>query len=301
MSNSKITALTSYTNPDATQDVLPIVDVGNGMTKKITRDSLLGITSAPTGISDSQTLSNKTLTNPTINAATLSGTIAGTYTLGGTPTFPATVVTTTASQTLTNKVLTSPVVNTATIANPTLTVDSIAEYTGANGVTIDGLSIKDSALNTANSVPNSAHNNTGAWGSSWAWTSWTPTWTNVTIGNAVVTAKYIQIGKKMTCRLNVVLGGTSSTAGDIVFTLPATSVALPGTGAVHALGTARMFDTSAGVVYPADIGWLTTTTACIRFYNAAGTYAVQGLNTGAAPTTWATSDEWTATFMYEVA
>jgi hypothetical protein len=152
MSNSKITALTSYTNPDATQDVLPIVDVGNGMTKKITRDSLLGITSAPTGISDSQTLSNKTLTNPTINAATLSGTIAGTYTIGGTPTFPATVVTTTASQTLTNKVLTSPVVNTATIANPTLTVDSIAEYTGANGVTIDGLSIKDSALNTANSV-----------------------------------------------------------------------------------------------------------------------------------------------------
>lgn len=63
-----------------------------------------------------------------------------------------TVVGTTDVQVLTNKTLTSPVINTATIANPTITVDSIAEYTAANGVTIDGVNLKDGALNTNNSV-----------------------------------------------------------------------------------------------------------------------------------------------------
>jgi hypothetical protein len=43
-------------------------------------------------------------------------------------------------QTLTNKTLTTPL------------IDTINEKTSANGVTIDGLSIKDGKLNTANSV-----------------------------------------------------------------------------------------------------------------------------------------------------
>lgn len=99
-----------------------------------------------------QTLTNKTVTAPTISSPTLSGTVTGTYTLGGAPTFPATVVTTTGSQTLTNKVLTAPTINTPTITNPTLTTDSINEFTSANGVTVDGLNIKDGKLNTNNSV-----------------------------------------------------------------------------------------------------------------------------------------------------
>jgi hypothetical protein len=86
----------------------------------------------------------------------LSGTVTGTYTIGGTPTFPASVVTLTGNQTLTNKVLTSPTINTATIANPTLTVNTISEHTADNGVVVDGLTIKDSTLATANSVPSLA-------------------------------------------------------------------------------------------------------------------------------------------------
>jgi len=53
--------------------------------------------------------STSTLTNKTLTAPVLGGTITGTYTLGGTPTFPSTVVSTTGTQTLTDKRLTSRV------------------------------------------------------------------------------------------------------------------------------------------------------------------------------------------------
>lgn len=56
-----------------------------------------------------------TLTNKTLTAPVLGGTITGTYTIGGTPTFPSSVVTLTGSQTLTNKTITTPAISDATV------------------------------------------------------------------------------------------------------------------------------------------------------------------------------------------
>lgn len=53
-------------------------------------------------------------------------------------------------------------------------------------------------------------------GDSSAWTSWTPTWTNITIGNGTVTAKYKQIGKTVFARVSVTGGSTSSGNGGAV-------------------------------------------------------------------------------------
>lgn len=66
------------------------------------------------------------------------------------------IVGTTDTQTMTNKTLTSPTINTPTITNPTLNTDTISEHTSDNGVTIDGVLLKDGKLG-ANTVDSDAY------------------------------------------------------------------------------------------------------------------------------------------------
>lgn len=126
---------------DPVNDYLPIYTNSLTATQAINRNTLLGLASAPVGLTDSQTLTNKVLTAPTISGPVLSGTITGTYTIGGTPTFPSSVVTLTGSQTLTNKILTSPTINSPTITNASVTADAITGYTVSNTGTIYGVSV----------------------------------------------------------------------------------------------------------------------------------------------------------------
>ncbi len=138
MASVTINQLPAASTIDPTQDILPIYTAASQATQGISRNVLLGLSSAPVGLTDSQTLTNKILTSPTINGATLSGTLSGTYTIGGTPTFPSSVVTLTGSQTLTNKILTSPTINSPIITNASITADTLSGFTVSNTGTIYG-------------------------------------------------------------------------------------------------------------------------------------------------------------------
>lgn len=167
----KISDLTSHASIDRANDLLEIVDVSDSESKKITVNTLLGISGDPVGDSDTQTLSAKTLDNTNAITVTdanltlqdnsdttkqvrfqLSGITTATTRTLTLPDVTDTLVTLAATQTLTNKTLTSPTLNTPIITNPTLATDAISEHTVANGVSIDGLSIKDGKLNTNDSV-----------------------------------------------------------------------------------------------------------------------------------------------------
>lgn len=102
----------TYNNNAAWQSAEPTGSAINTRSTGVTVSGVPVVTTTGT-----QTLTNKTLTAPV-----LSGTVTGTYTLGGTPTFPSTVVTTTGAQAVTNKTLDATNTSTKFISRSVATV-----------------------------------------------------------------------------------------------------------------------------------------------------------------------------------
>ena len=308
-----------------------LIQPGNASTayKKISRNVFLAITGDPVGTTDSQALTNKTIGNT--NTVTLKDTLftlqddgdatkqarfqlsgittatTRTYTL---PNRSDTLVDLGSSQTLTSKTLTAPTISGGSVSNSTIAVDAIAEFTPANGVTIDGLNLKDGKLNTNNSVVTANITDAAVTpaklvagtGSTWAWPSWVPTWTNFTLGNGTQVAKYIQIGNTVFARLEVTLGSTSSMGTNPIFTLPITSVALASGGAnVSPLGTINISD-SGTAQYMGTLKWRDTTAAIMQYSDdTASGIRTDNAITSTAPMNWTTNDGFFVNFFYEAA
>lgn len=196
----------------------------------------------------------------------------------------------------------------------TITTDTINENTAANGVTIDGLNIKDSKLVTANSVVTAnitdgsilPEHLVASAGTSWAWQSWTPTWTNLTVSSSTVVAKYQQVGKTVHFRINVILGGGNAPgAGVTDFTLPVTAASYgnASNGAFPPIGITRCEDIG-NESYMGLVDMPSSTKARPLLYNDSATGG-NGLTTNALtatiPFTWANGDEFTITGTYEAA
>lgn len=153
MANLNPSQLTAWTGAiDIANDLVMVWKNSNSTLYKATPNQLANLTSAYVGINDTQTLTNKTLTAPAVSAPVLSGTITGTYTLGGIPTFPAAVVTLTGSQTLTNKTLTSPTINAPTITNATISADALTGFSASTNGTLYGISVAGSIITSVGSI-----------------------------------------------------------------------------------------------------------------------------------------------------
>jgi hypothetical protein len=81
----------------------------------------------------------QTMTSPALTTPAITGTVTGTYTLGGTPTFPSTVVLTTGTQTLSGKTLLAPVIDTINLGDETTRgpITALGTVTGGTGY-VDG-------------------------------------------------------------------------------------------------------------------------------------------------------------------
>jgi len=282
MANVTINSLPVASTIDAVNDYLPIFTAIGAGTQAINRNTLLGLSSAPVGLTDSQTLTNKILTSPTINGATLSGTLSGTYTIGGTPTFPASVTQNTTVQTLTNKTLTSPTINSPSITNATISTDTITGYTVSNTGTIYGVSVATGVIASAalnNSVNTAAIQSSAVTMSKFsntyifsAYMSATQTLTNAgqlytlamntkeydlntnystsTYGYTVPFTGYYQFGLMAQLQAQagayfiLSLGKNSTTEYRRIMEIPNT------TGNITTQGTADMYLTAGDVIYP---------------------------------------------------
>lgn len=133
MADITINNLTPANTIDQALDFLPIYQNASGATLSINRNTFLNITTQPVGTNDVQTIQNKIFTNCSfsgaINNPVFSGTVTGTYTIGGTVTFPSDVTITTAAQTLTNKTIDGAIINTTTINSPVLSGTLTGTYT----------------------------------------------------------------------------------------------------------------------------------------------------------------------------
>jgi hypothetical protein len=138
----------------------------------ISRNQMLGITSAPLGLTDTQSPTNKTFNNTNTITVLDSGftlqdngdnTKQAQFSIGGNttgttrtytlPNASVTIASLTGTEILTNKTLTSPTINAPIITNANITADSISGFTTASSGTIYGLSIASGAFTTANIIP----------------------------------------------------------------------------------------------------------------------------------------------------
>jgi len=126
-------------------------------------------------------------------------------------------------------------------------------------------------------------------------TSYTPTFTNLTLGNGTVAAEYQRVGNLIFVHIDVDLGSTSSITGDAHFSLPVGS-----TKRGNQNGTALYVDT--GVVTAGGTFELAGSNAYFRVTEANTTYInITRTLTATIPWTWGSTDRLEGYFYYEVA
>ena len=149
----------------------------------------------------------------------------------------------------------------------------------------------------AGDVVTAADTNTYLTHTGGAWTAYTPTFTNLTVGNGTLDCQWFRSGRFVSFKVKLTFGSTTSVSGAIIVSLPVAYA--DGTEVESATGL--LFDSSLNARYPAVTGAQTTTTIAVRTINAAGTYAVVADTSSTVPFTWATGDIITVAGSYEAA
>lgn len=115
-----------------------------------------------------------------------------------------------------------------------------------------------------------------------AWEAYTPTLLNWTLGNGTLTGKRMLAGKWVRFSIELTLGSTSTTAGNLRFAAPATPRIATD---LVPIGTAYLLDTSASARRLWVAAYTTVGGTGICPHDASGT----GIN-ATTPWTWATGD-----------
>lgn len=135
--------------------------------------------------------------------------------------------------------------------------------------------------------------NTGAT-SDGNWQNWTPTWTNLTVGNGTVVSRFRRTGKFIEVFVRFTLGSTSSITGSFpTFTLPVNSAYTS-----YANGIATLSDAN-GSKYLGWV-WMDTSSVWLGVSVASLTYVYDSTTSATVPFTWTSTDSFTVTMNYEV-
>lgn len=131
------------------------------------------------------------------------------------------------------------------------------------------------------------------------WTTYSPTATNITVGNGSYTGKYRRVGDTMEIALDLLWGSTTSASGTMEFEIPSgftidTSAIPNATQSNTVLGVAEGFDSGANR-YTGDVMYRDTNAVGIVSHNSGGVW------NATTPFTWATSDQASLIFRVPIA
>lgn len=123
-------------------------------------------------------------------------------------------------------------------------------------------------------------------GSGTAWTSYTPSFANITIGSGTVAGRYQTFGKTTLFEAQFIYGAGSAVGASPTVSYPLTSATY---ATFFVTGNASLLDSGTNV-YSGTILHASTTTAGIYAVNASGTYSVLTALNATIPFTWAAND-----------
>lgn len=126
-----------------------------------------------------------------------------------------------------------------------------------------------------------------------AWTSWVPTWTNLTVGSGTVIAKYQKVGRMVNFRIKFTYGAGSAVGTAPVFTLPFNTAA--DYQQEWPLGSLVMVD-SGVKAYSGYVQVNAVTQGLIRYDDGAGSFTTVSAT---VPFTWAAADYFFLHAQYE--
>jgi hypothetical protein len=184
-----------------------------------------------------------------------------------------------ASSVDTASVLASDVVTTAKILNSNVTTAKIADA-----------AITNAKLSTSTDEPG-------------AWYDYTPTLTNVTIGNGTVSARYSVIGKTLFYEGKLTRGSTTSFSGGVNISLPKT-ISTTNKSNECPIGIGTALDSGNAVYYAPPIYGGSATSFYIVAAKADTTYTTissSGAVNATVPFTWGTGDIYTWSITTEIA
>jgi len=130
------------------------------------------------------------------------------------------------------------------------------------------------------------------------WTTWTPSYTNLTIGNGTVVARYTNINGTVTAYFLFTLGSTSAVGSGPTVSLPVNRSASYGTNTML-WGPAYL--KAAGTQYVGVVRSPSASTAGLLTHTVSGSDTVIGAISATAPGTWTTSDVIGFQITYEAA
>ena len=130
--------------------------------------------------------------------------------------------------------------------------------------------------------------------------TWTPTYTNFSLGNGTVTARFVRANELIFAYFAITCGTTSAFTGtQMQISLPITATTSPN---LSILGGVDMFDSSSGSQFVGLIQSVSSATSvAVQLLNTASTFATIGYTNASTPMTLATGDLILGNFIYEAA